>query len=1323
MKEGINMRKRLLPYVLLLAMAISLVAIMPMTALAVDSISIYVDSTNGNDANDGHSAITAVKTLGKAFQLVDSTGQSYDIVMANGDYASPGLVNIPAGASVSVTTANIDGNVKIYKNPDTLTTNSLFEFRDSSFSYLFFNNINFTGDNPATTEIIEKSGDGVYLYSSDNISGNTIEFKNSVFDNLESGIRQEYSEYLSVIVRDSHISAKHPISMDYGRKLTVENSVLEMSEGEYWNSVIELGGGPIAVQITNNTLIGNDGAGRGIYEDVYSGTISGNTFKDLDIAIEADVHSVIISDNIIETSKDGMDLEVDELYGNPADNATGSISVQNNTIVNKGLKGSGEEGIRIYNDDDDITAASFIIQDNKIINFDTGLYYYDDHSSGISFILGGAGHGNSFWGNVINIYWDPYWTDDTLTKVDAQGNDWGTTDPLEVSDRIYADGVAPSSIFIFDETLTSNMIETAYVDSDYTTADAGGHQFGVDAFVEIMDALPYVASGGQILVNDGSYIAPVWIDRPVHIKGISDSVNLTRHASLTGYGNVTTTITAPGVTLEKLNFRNGDMGIKFDQFSKYAYSSYPDSYKILDCSFTDFVQTAIYEPGYTVYGYETVLGSTTEIRNNIITRTTDTPNGHGLYLVNQSENLYFSNNTLSGDYNYGVSLVGQNIYATGNSITVYSTYNEQALSITNTKNLEFTDNVISNSATDANQLGNAGLFLTFNDTAGSSSKEIYRNHIHGFSSGAMLFGSEISEIYDITIGGNNSNANDFSGNEFGLTSLLSNFDSEPTNATYNIWGRADDLLSGYIKGRHYSSDYQPVTYLPTASITLSDDATISGLSASGALLTPAFNSTTTSYSANVPNSVSNTTITVVPNDDGATVKINGTGATSQAVALNVGSNVITVEVIAEDGVATKTYTITIHRAATDGSSGGGFYTPPTIVVTTDTSSGNTTNRITVDPDASSGIASVSITNAMVNALLEKAEETAGTGKGDLIQVKIETTADTNKLIFSAPQSELARIASKTAGNFGISSPFLSIVFDERAVDAISEAKSGGTVSIKAAKIGDMNGRPVYDFVVMNGSTQVSDFKGGHATVTIPYELKPGEAPNAVVIYYLADDGTLKAVRGHYDASLKAVVFKTSHFSSFVIDYNMVSFNDVAADAWYKNAVDFIAARDITSGTGNNMFSPESKLTRAQFVVLLMNAYQINTDNQEAVYQIENFSDAGNTYYTDYLLAAKAHGIVNGIGNNLFAPEEEITRQEMFVMLYNALKVIDEIPAYVNNTQLSSFNDADKIASWANESLSALVKTGTVGGNNNNLYPTVTTTRAEIAQVLYNLLSK
>ena len=415
------------------------------------------------------------------------------------------------------------------------------------------------------------------------------------------------------------------------------------------------------------------------------------------------------------------------------------------------------------------------------------------------------------------------------------------------------------------------------------------------------------------------------------------------------------------------------------------------------------------------------------------------------------------------------------------------------------------------------------------------------------------------------------------------------------------------------------------------------------------------------------------------------------------------------------------------------SSGGGYISSPTIIVVTLKNDESTTNSTTVSSYTVSGTSFSTVTTAILDAVLDKISSAGGNQKNDLIELSIDTKADIDELKVTILQKDLAEIIDETDAGLGITSPFISILFDDQALETISAAESGGTVVISGGIIDNdslseadkvkVQGRPVYDLTIMNGGTQVSNFNGGQATVTIPYTLQTGENPNAFVIYYLADDGTLKAVRGHYDASLKAVVFKTTHFNKFVIGYNPVSFNDVAADSWYKNAVDFIAAREIISGTGNNMFNPEAKLTRAQFVVLLMNAYQISTQNQGESSQILNFADAGNSYYTDYLLSAKALGIVNGVGNNVFAPEKEITRQEMFVMLYNTLKGIDEIPAFVNSTQLSRFNDADKIAAWANEAISSLVKTGTVEGYNNNLNPTATTTRAEITQVLYKLLSK
>ena len=469
-----------------------------------------------------------------------------------------------------------------------------------------------------------------------------------------------------------------------------------------------------------------------------------------------------------------------------------------------------------------------------------------------------------------------------------------------------------------------------------------------------------------------------------------------------------------------------------------------------------------------------------------------------------------------------------------------------------------------------------------------------------------------------------------------------------------------------------------------------NDAALSALAAPGITLSPAFNELTTSYTANAANNISKTTITASAKVSGAVVKINGTKSTSLETALNTGSNVITVEVTALDEVTTKTYTITINRAAAGGSSSGsgGSSIPGRTNITVSTTDG----LISV---AGNMTASEGITRVMI--------------KND----NFKKMADSDK-------------------NVIINTGTVIVTFDQKAMDAIKGA-SGGDVTLSTREVDPSalpaeqkklaGGRPVYKLTVMNDSTLVSDFKGGHATVTIPYTLKPGENPNAVVVCHLTADGKLKLVRGHYDAALKAVVFKTAHFSHFVIRYNPVVFTDVKENAWYKSAVDFIAAREITSGTGDNQFRPEAKLTRAQFVVLLMNTYQINTQNQGASYQIQNFTDAGNTYYTDYLLAAKALGIVKGVGNSLFAPEKEITRQEMFMMLYNALNVIDETPTATVNKKLSGFSDADQVADWAMEALSNLVEAGIVTGNNNKLNPTSSTTRAEITQVLYNLLFK
>jgi hypothetical protein len=78
---------------------------------------------------------------------------------------------------------------------------------------------------------------------------------------------------------------------------------------------------------------------------------------------------------------------------------------------------------------------------------------------------------------------------------------------------------------------------------------------------------------------------------------------------------------------------------------------------------------------------------------------------------------------------------------------------------------------------------------------------------------------------------------------------------------------------------------------------------------------------------------------------------------------------------------------------------------------------------------------------------------------------------------------------------------------------------------------------------------------------------------------------------------------------------------------------------------------------------------------------------------------------------------------MFTLLYKVLKVIGKLPQGNSGQTLSDFSDTGDMASWAQDAMTFLVETGTVSGSGGKLSPISTTTRAEMAQVLYSLLSK
>ncbi|MDD4565083.1 MAG: S-layer homology domain-containing protein [Eubacteriales bacterium] len=418
-----------------------------------------------------------------------------------------------------------------------------------------------------------------------------------------------------------------------------------------------------------------------------------------------------------------------------------------------------------------------------------------------------------------------------------------------------------------------------------------------------------------------------------------------------------------------------------------------------------------------------------------------------------------------------------------------------------------------------------------------------------------------------------------------------------------------------------------------------------------------------------------------------------------------------------------------------GSSGGsGGTSIPIETPKTETNvAGNTATaatKVTAAPD-SSGNAAATVSRAQVSDAIGKAMEEAEKQGEDTVarvEIKVEVSADAAAVETSIPKEAIDQASEAGIGALTISTPVARITFDANTLSALSEEAAGDlkiTVSrVEASSLSPeaqrtVGDRPVFDFRVTSGGRTISQF-GGDVSVSVPYTPKEGEDTNAIVIYYINDSGGLEIVSNCiYDPATGSVRFSTRHFSQYAVGYNNVTLKDVAENAWYGKAAGFIAAREITTGTGGGNFSPEAKQTRGQFIVMLMKAYGIAPDADSK----DNFADAGTTYYTGYLAAAKRLSISGGVGNNLFAPDREITRQEMFTLLYNALKVIGKLPQGDSGKTLDLFSDAGQIDSWAKEAMTLLVETGTIGGNGGKLSPASTATRAEMAQVLYNLLSE
>lgn len=430
----------------------------------------------------------------------------------------------------------------------------------------------------------------------------------------------------------------------------------------------------------------------------------------------------------------------------------------------------------------------------------------------------------------------------------------------------------------------------------------------------------------------------------------------------------------------------------------------------------------------------------------------------------------------------------------------------------------------------------------------------------------------------------------------------------------------------------------------------------------------------------------------------------------------------TVSVTASDGILTdaKTYSIVVSAATTGGDLGGGGVSAPSTpapIYKADISGSGTAATLPVAIDTVSKSAAVSVDTQQGNIFNGR----------ETLNITIPAIPNVISYILDIPVDYISRtdgdgviIFNTDIGSMSIPENMLADSKGSKVGITIGQGDRSRLSDKSKAAIGN---RPLVQLTLMLDGKQIAwNNPGAQVEVSIPYTPTATELANteSIIIWYIDGSGnTVSVPNGYYDPATGTVTYTTTHFSDYAVGYNKENFNDVSQNAWYSKAVSFIAARGITGGTGGGKFSPEGKLKRGEFLVMLMKSYEIAQD----INSTDNFTDAGNTYYTGYLAAAKRLGISSGVGNNMFTPEKEITRQEMFTLLYNALRVIDRLPQGNSGKTLSDYSDSVQVESWAKGAMTLLVETGAIGGNAGKLTPVSFTTRSEMAQVLYNLLAK
>ena len=189
-----------------------------------------------------------------------------------------------------------------------------------------------------------------------------------------------------------------------------------------------------------------------------------------------------------------------------------------------------------------------------------------------------------------------------------------------------------------------------------------------------------------------------------------------------------------------------------------------------------------------------------------------------------------------------------------------------------------------------------------------------------------------------------------------------------------------------------------------------------------------------------------------------------------------------------------------------------------------------------------------------------------------------------------------------------------------------------------------------------------------------------------------------------EATLEAVFEKDEPIENYYTDIE---------SSWAAEDINLLADMGIVTGNPDGTFRPDNQITRAEIVTILVRMYDLDSDNMMI------FDDTKDHWANGYISIAAALGYVNGFDAQHFGPDEQLTREQMAVMVAR----IAELKEDTSGSNPLSFSDKDGISSWALNAVTAVFQNGVISGYPDGTFrPTAEITRAEACHMIVNLMN-